>query len=79
MNVEIGTEAAQFPEKEYINGIFVAVHGVGWGNVVRVQVFEFGQCTLHTNFLSTYNVGRKQPPLEVATTPLEVATKKIFS
>jgi hypothetical protein len=27
MNVEIGTEAAQFPEKEHINGIFVAVHG----------------------------------------------------
>jgi hypothetical protein len=26
MNVEIGTEAAQFAEKEYINGIFVAVH-----------------------------------------------------
>jgi hypothetical protein len=25
MNVEIGTEAAQFPEREYINGIFVAV------------------------------------------------------
>jgi hypothetical protein len=25
MNVEIGTEAVQFPEKEYINGIFVAV------------------------------------------------------
>jgi hypothetical protein len=24
MNVEIGTEAPQFPEKEYINGIFVA-------------------------------------------------------
>jgi hypothetical protein len=28
MNVEIGTEAAQFPEKEYINGILVAVHSV---------------------------------------------------
>ncbi len=27
MNVEIGTEAAQFPEKEYINGIFLAVRG----------------------------------------------------
>jgi hypothetical protein len=25
MNVEIGTEALQLPEKEYINGIFVAV------------------------------------------------------
>ncbi len=26
MNVEIGTEAAQFQEKEYINVIFVKVH-----------------------------------------------------
>ncbi len=26
MSVEIGTEAAQFPEKEYINGIFFAVY-----------------------------------------------------
>jgi hypothetical protein len=26
MNVEIGTEAVQFPEKEYINGIAVAVY-----------------------------------------------------
>ncbi len=25
MNVETGTEAALFPEKEYINGIFLAV------------------------------------------------------
>jgi hypothetical protein len=25
MNVKTGTEAAQFPEKEYINGIFDAV------------------------------------------------------
>ncbi len=25
-NVEIGTEASQFPEKEYINGIFVTVN-----------------------------------------------------
>jgi hypothetical protein len=26
MNVEIRTEAAQFPEKEYINGFFLGVH-----------------------------------------------------
>jgi hypothetical protein len=26
MNVEIGTEAALFPEKEYISGIFLAVY-----------------------------------------------------
>jgi hypothetical protein len=26
MNVEIGTEAAQFPEKKNINGIFLAVY-----------------------------------------------------
>ncbi len=36
MNVEIGTEAAQFPEKEYINGIFVAV-----SNKIT-SVFTFG-------------------------------------
>jgi hypothetical protein len=28
MNVEILAEAAQFPEKEYINGIAVAVHSL---------------------------------------------------
>jgi hypothetical protein len=28
MNVEIGAEAALFPEKEYISGIFVAVWSV---------------------------------------------------
>jgi hypothetical protein len=30
MNVEIGTEAAQFPEKEYINGILVVVRLIRW-------------------------------------------------
>jgi hypothetical protein len=41
MNVEIGAEAALFPEKEYINGIAVAVrlcvmsHFIGNGDIVR--------------------------------------------
>ncbi len=33
MNVEIGTEAALFPEKEYKKGIFIAVserNGIKW-------------------------------------------------
>jgi hypothetical protein len=30
MNVEIGAEAALFPEKEYINGMAVAVHPRWW-------------------------------------------------
>ncbi len=32
MNVEIGAEAAQFPEKEYIDGIAVAV----WGTLLMM-------------------------------------------
>jgi hypothetical protein len=39
MNVKIGTEAAQFPEKEYINGIFVAVcHGSYCSNIEQIWV-----------------------------------------
>jgi hypothetical protein len=34
MNVEIGAEAALFPEKEYINGIAVAVQTIASG-VIR--------------------------------------------
>jgi hypothetical protein len=35
MNVEIGTGAAQFPEKEYINVIFIAV---------RMMLFHHVSC-----------------------------------
>ncbi len=38
MNVEIGTEAVQFPEKEYINGIFLAVNRP-W-NIIRRHHLE---------------------------------------
>ncbi len=38
MNVEIGTEAAQFPEKEYKNGIFVAVRK----NKILLLLWSFG-------------------------------------
>jgi hypothetical protein len=34
MNVEIGTNAVQFPDKEYINGIFVAMWSKSTGELV---------------------------------------------
>jgi hypothetical protein len=37
MNVEIGTEAAQFPGKEYINGIFGAVFD-SWKMIIATYV-----------------------------------------
>jgi hypothetical protein len=44
MNVEIGTEAAQFPEKEYINGIFFAVYNtliLIWHNTKIIKKNDF--------------------------------------
>jgi hypothetical protein len=44
MHVEIGTAAAQFPEKEYINGIFFAVrfcNGVCEGKYYFVKKQKF--------------------------------------
>ncbi len=35
MNVEIGAEAAQFPEKEYINGIAFAVYDIEYFKILR--------------------------------------------
>ncbi len=37
MNVDIGAEAALFPEKEYINGIAVAVQRDGSGLMVLLE------------------------------------------
>jgi hypothetical protein len=45
MNVEIGTEAALFPEKEYISGIFIAVQVFPW------QGLSHGIQSLHTQEL----------------------------
>jgi hypothetical protein len=41
MNVEIGTEAALFPEKEYINGNFrCSVAGVKGGHPLATRYHE---------------------------------------
>jgi hypothetical protein len=44
MNVEIGAEAAQFPEKEYINGIGVAVWTVHTCTVLYTFATFEGNC-----------------------------------
>jgi hypothetical protein len=38
MNVEIRTETAQFPEKEYINGILVPVQGGMLGQITFMYI-----------------------------------------
>ncbi len=40
--MEIGTKAAQFPEKEYINGIFLAVYVLlkGLGHKMEFKYFD---------------------------------------
>ncbi len=46
MNVEIGIEAAQFPEKEYINAIFFAVRYL-WGGGGAIAFFDHKQGCSH--------------------------------
>ncbi len=52
MNVEIVTEAAQFPEKEYISGIFLAVWALMFLSDIRSweQIFL---CDFHSWALQT--------------------------
>ncbi len=48
MNVEIGTEAKQFPEKEYMNGIFLAVlinKIAGWKKASKSIMTTFEYCS----------------------------------
>ncbi len=51
MNVEIGTEAAQFPEKEYINGIFVAVWCRLTSRYGPLSIFIYWRRALYMRFL----------------------------
>jgi hypothetical protein len=48
MNVEIGTEAAQFPEKEYINGISLAVkYGRAILIIKRYEILRSSRVAIH--------------------------------
>ncbi len=47
MNVEIGTEAALFPEKEYINGIGVAVRNQNRDRNWELKTKKYSQKCAH--------------------------------
>jgi hypothetical protein len=55
MNVEIGTEAAQFPEKEYINGFFLAVQGK-WESDGGITVWDRSYSICTSDFLKDWLV-----------------------
>ncbi len=57
MNVEIGAEAAQFPEKEYINGIAVAVH---WKKVYW-EIFYLGESSWDSRRQDRAGPGSSRP------------------
>ncbi len=63
MNVEIGTEAAKFLEKECINGIFVAVHTVTvmWRKKVRDGEPWNNEKEEYHTFLLSYDSGPRSP------------------
>jgi hypothetical protein len=50
MNVEIGAKAAQFPEKEYINGIALAVQQGIFSPFLVVYVFVGHICRLRNTW-----------------------------
>jgi hypothetical protein len=52
MNVEIGAEAALFPEKEYVSGILLAVYGRNCDSV-RNSV-EYMNCVYKKGTSSAY-------------------------
>ena len=62
MNVEIGTEASQFPEKSYIIGIFFAVWSIREGGTSLSIAFQItspparpGRTLCWTSFLGPHN------------------------
>ncbi len=57
MNVEIGTEAAQFPEKEYISEIFQSGK-----NLLRKVGLLLKLLTVEYSLQSTYSLSSVIPP-----------------
>jgi hypothetical protein len=58
MTVEIGTEAAQFPEQEYINGIFLAVQEDGEVTSSLDHDRTTGEVSSSTNAFAVFYSGK---------------------
>ncbi len=52
MNVEIGAEAALFPEKEYISGVFVVVKFTLWKTYTKILLYMGNRGRLKAKFLA---------------------------
>jgi hypothetical protein len=61
MNVEIGAEAALNPEKEYLNGIAVAV----WNRRILENLSQHSTRGVDSGHLRKIFISRKCPPLNV--------------
>jgi hypothetical protein len=57
MNVEIGAEAALFPEKEDVNGTAVAVWITGRGGYQRDGLLSWGDGWLPREWMATRGMG----------------------
>ncbi len=57
MNVEIGAEAALFPEKEYINGIAVAVYAKLMASIYK----SVGPPVRDNKLMKVKNIFRNRP------------------
>ncbi len=56
MNVDIGAEASLFPEKEYINGIFITVWSIYEGNSEDHKILRLSKIVVYVFYiiLGTY-------------------------
>ena len=79
MNVEIGAEAAQFPEKEYINGIADAVCPVQCVHIVQVDMSARNTTKYCLCKFLLINGMYEEKTLSAIFTVLEPSTKKRFA
>jgi hypothetical protein len=77
MNVEIGAEAALFPEKEYKNGIFIAVWLIYEGNSEDHKILRLSKSS--TFFALSWDLPIRMAPTAVPKTEPETSATPTVS